>query len=307
MNRIGIELHSMLISDPKQLGDLLHRFTQVGFDVVELEPTPRTLGVIREADGNLDIKALRRISKVLARYDLTYTVHAPSALINIADPDDERSKNALRNSIDFCELVNAEILVLHTGRAKDPNSDCVKRQIIRVLSNYVYYASRRGIRIGLENGWTLDEPLIHLDDLTELVARFNSPHLGITLDLGHAFLAANRLGFDLFAAVDRILPWVIHLHLDDNYGILDEDDPRFGDLMLPPGRGMLPYQQIFNRIAGRYRGIYLLDIKPEWFSVLELRSAYRSLMEMLLHQERLSMVLAGYLRRWFTRPGRRGG
>ncbi|MFQ5793993.1 MAG: sugar phosphate isomerase/epimerase family protein [Candidatus Bipolaricaulia bacterium] len=306
VNRIGINLHDRLISDPRQLSDLLHRLAQIGFDVVE--PSPRALGVIRDADGDLDIKALRRISKVLARYDLTYTVHAPSALINITDPDDERSKNALRSTIDFCEIVNAEILVLHTGRAKDPNSDCVKHQIIRVLSDFVYYASRRGIRIGLENGWNSDEPLIHLDDLAGLVARFNSPHLGITLDLGHAFLAANRLGFDLLAAVNRILPWVIHLHLGDHYGILDEDDPRFGDLGLPPGRGVLPYRQILNlnRIAGRYQGIYLLDIKPEWFSVLELRSAYQNLMEMLLHQKRVNVVLARYLERWLTRPVRRG-
>jgi len=93
--------------------------------------------------------------------------------------------------------------------------------------------------------------------------------VALTLDMAHLFLAANLLGFDYLDAVRTAVPWVKHLHANDNFGRLDQGYEVLterlpfgeGDLHLPPGWGRIPYREALTLLPN-YEGDLILEIKP---------------------------------------------
>jgi sugar phosphate isomerase/epimerase len=85
-------------------------------------------------------------------------------------------------------------------------------------------------------------------------------------------LATHALGDDYLDAISLAAKWVKHLHLNDNFGKLDvgfdkeSDRLPYGeaDLHLPPGWGVIPFVEAFNRLKD-YEGDIILEIKqPYW-------------------------------------------
>ncbi len=111
----------------------------------------------------------------------------------------------------------------------------------------------------------------------EFVRRVDRPNVGLTFDVGHAFLAAHYFGFDYLKAVQAAHPLLIHLHVTDNFGRFDPlrlenftlyrtQRPRDilpvgrGDLHLPVGWGAIPYEETFARLRG-YRGTVITEYR----------------------------------------------
>ena len=82
-------------------------------------------------------------------------------------------------------------------------------------------------------------------DLVAQVTAVDHPNLGLTLDLGHLYLAARYCDFDFLEALREAAPHIRHLHVSDNFGrlggVFDSMPVRIpygeGDLHLPPGWG----------------------------------------------------------------------
>jgi sugar phosphate isomerase/epimerase len=97
--------------------------------------------------------------------------------------------------------------------------------------------------------------LIDPPTVAKLVARVDSPNVGICLDIGHAHIAAGLAGRELVSLVEPALDRVILFHVHDNFGARLEA-PRAGgieplrlDLHLAPGAGSVPWPALSPMLA----------------------------------------------------------
>ena len=235
--------------------------------------------------------------------NLRYSVHAPGRTNLAYRPDPAMEYRVLAACVRFCGAIGAGVLVYHSGlqaldaarvgRMPLPSDDELARGAEReaaALRKLAPIAADSGVTIGMENGdphlWeylVLREQGKPPDDLAKYHARMrtaaiveqaeavNHPNVGITLDLGHLYLAAQALGDDYLPAIAAAAPWVCHLHINDNFGRLDMGVDYEGyrlpygeaDLHLPPGWGAIPLAEAFARLDD-FEGDIILEIKSRY-------------------------------------------
>jgi len=121
---------------------------------------------------------------------------------------------------------------------------------IRLLRRVIDRAKETGIIICLEN---LSETALHLTPVFKAL-----PDLGLTLDLGHAQLLAEKntaIGF-----LDQYPDRIKHLHIHDNRGGNSPSE----DLHLPVGEGVVDFAAIFQKLNEiGYQETITLELKPE--------------------------------------------
>ena len=94
------------------------------------------------------------------------------------------------------------------------------------------------------------------DFLTDIVSAINDPRLRICVDIGHA----NVTGTPPETWLKETAPWLSHLHVHNNNGIINNDAGGANDLHLPPGEGVMDVAKLLN-IAN--------DIDPEITATIE--------------------------------------
>lgn len=78
------------------------------------------------------------------------------------------------------------------------------------------YAHNHGVTIALENMWEFDPTII-----ANLLADVDHPNLKTCLDVGHAHIFSSpEYTFDYW--LYTMEPWLVHMHVNNNNGILDE-------------------------------------------------------------------------------------
>ncbi len=110
---IGINAHSARLGGSLEMleRDLAY-FQRLGFDYVEIP----VHGVDAVLNGRLNLRHVKRVKEVLARFPLKYTVHCPD-LLNLMDAEDfAMHRSVFEASIEFAGEIGAEILVYHSGR-----------------------------------------------------------------------------------------------------------------------------------------------------------------------------------------------
>jgi len=264
----------------------LGSFVEQGFRYVEVP----VHGVGAMAGGKLIMDRVREIRRVLRRFPLGYTVHGPNSL-NLMDLENLAwQKQALRESLVFAAAIESEILAYHSGRylpeeafhlpaGKRAPSHEDREYLLKVereaLLDLAEEARRLGVTIGLENArpYLDGSPYCYAEQLgllVQQVAAVNHPRVGITLDVGHAYLASRFYRFNFLDAVTAAAPYVRHLHLHDNFGrvtaSLENKQAELmaagrGDLHLPIGWGEIPAAEVFDRLGG-YSGVVLHEIRP---------------------------------------------
>lgn len=265
------------------LRPLLERAAEIGFSHVEL--SGKSLGVA--VGGRLLPARLDALRAALDGCPVRLTLHGTNVssaragnLMDVTTPNQRRVAEA---DLALCAAIGAEVLVVHSGSLRDVYGDdealetamAAERDALRALGEA---AGRHGIRIALENVDPVGVYIarraygLRLEQLAEQVARADHPQVGVCLDVGHAFLAANYLGEDFLSAVRGIAPLVAHLHLSDNLGRsqLDADvdlDERLalgdGDLHLLPGWGVIPLRDVFA-IPFPQDPIVVLELRPHF-------------------------------------------
>lgn len=272
----------------------LEYFAGLGFDYAEIP----VHGVGAMAGGRLLPRRVDEVCRLLARFPFRYTVHGPNPL-NLMDLENlSWQKQALRASLEFAAATGAEVLVYHSGRyipeehfhlpgGRRNLSAAAKEQLLRqereALLELAERADRSGVTIAMENARPyLDaSPYCYAEQLSllvEQVAAIDHPRVGITLDTGHAYLAARYYGFDFLAAVARAAPYIRHVHLHDNFGrvsgSLEKKQAELmatgrGDLHLPAGWGEIPVAEVLALLED-YTGVVVHEIRPrylEWAGV----------------------------------------
>lgn len=275
--RIGIDVHSPRIDgNLDRLEQDLAVFERDGFDVVEIP----VHGVDAIIAGKLWERRVKDIQAVLRQFKLAYTVHAPDFL-NLWDIAHIKEQiNVFKSSIRFAGKIGATHLVYHQGRIPElsnggPIGEGKARQKeIEQLKKLGDFAADNGVIICVEN---IPSVFRDVSDLITVVGTVSHSHVRICLDLGHAFLIANEMGFDFLASVQHAKPWVEHIHIHDNFGLHLEGDPKFGyqipyifklpygigDLHLPVGWGKIPFEAVFDTFRD-YQGIWLIELKPRY-------------------------------------------
>ncbi len=274
-----------------------------GFDGIEI--SIHALDVL--INGKLRQSQLDKIRTVTTQFPLIYSVHPPNRL-NFAFPqrwpghpsDLVREKDVFAACLDFCAAIGAKVLVYHSGlialaeaafgTANIPDDEALEQaraQEVAALRELMPLAAERDVIVAMENRdphpWEVATLLKHgfppeqlskyhagmmIPALIRQVEEVNHPNLGLTLDVGHLFLAANVCGFDYYEAIRMAAPYVRHLHGSDNAGRLggipgslsDQMIYGDGDVHLPPGWGELPHSQALAQLRG-YQGLYVIELR----------------------------------------------
>ena len=239
-------------------------FEKLGYDYVEIPVD--AVDVIY--NGRLYRNRMLELKRILDSHQLKYTVHAPNAL-DLRDLENQAVQMDLfKASLDFTAEIGSEIFVYHYGKkSDDPKAEVNLKEKILEIANY---AQNLGIIVCVEN--------IEID-LVENVVRFvenvNHENVAMTLDLGHAYLAANYFGFDFLDSVRMASHLVKHIHVHDNFGRFEEkrlkgyDQYKLipyrrllslgkGDLHLPPGWGKVPLDDALD-ILKDYEGVFMME------------------------------------------------
>jgi sugar phosphate isomerase/epimerase len=289
-----------------QLEEDLTFFQQCGFDGVELSVP----GLDVVSGGRLQSSQVDRVRAIVGRFDLTYTVHAPDQM-NFAFPhggrrggsDAAMDRDVFVASLDLCAAIGARVMVYHSGLIAlqgvaagletlpgDEELEEARQREVESLRALMPLAAERGVVVAMENRdphpWEVatlrrcgvaEEQLVKyhagmsVPSLVAQVEAVDHPNLGLTLDFGHLFLAANQVGFDYLEAIRQAAPHVRHLHSSDNWGRLggavDSLTHRVpfgeGDVHLPPGWGAIPHVEALQQLPD-YEGYYVLEIRPRF-------------------------------------------
>ena len=108
--------------------------------------------------------------------------------------------------------------------------------------------------------------------LARMIREVGHCSVGATLDIGHAYLAARRYGWNLYDGVEAVAPLVRHIHLHDNFGRCSASYERKqyemaamgrGDMHMPIGWGEIPVWPILQLLP-RYSGLVTLELRPRY-------------------------------------------
>jgi sugar phosphate isomerase/epimerase len=183
-------------------------------------PLERALAALEPFTNLVEIQcdahhSLFRHASVLDRFDLRYTIHAPTADGNIAEsfePIRRASINVLRETAEIADAAGAEKLVIHPGFCLDQTGwEASISALYRSIQDLGILQEEFSVRFVMENLGSLD--CCHFQT-PELVRELRGAGLGLTLDVGHANLTGTLDAF-LQEKPD-------HFHLHDNKGISDE-------------------------------------------------------------------------------------
>jgi sugar phosphate isomerase/epimerase len=282
----------------------LARAEAIGYDYAEIS----AYGVNAVINGRLHRSRVERVKAITRQFKLKYTVHGPCDLnLGLGDaPGIE--EQALTAYLEFTSEVESSILVYHSGLiflhepawglTPLPDEATMQRrrqQEVEALQRLARRAQELGVTIAMENrdshlwevaalarhGLAIESlatyhPGLLIPEVNRQIAAVGHPNLGMTLDFGHAYIAARSCGFDFLEAVSQAAPHVRHIHMHDNFGKLDRFNDDQGeklplgqaDLHLPPGWGEIPLREALQRLPD-YRGIITLEIRPRYSDHLD--------------------------------------
>lgn len=232
----------------KDLEEEIRVVSSLGFDFLELAmDAPEGLcALIWERRD--------RISGLLKECSLGLVAHLPT-FVWPADLTPRIRKASLEECLEALNLASylkAHCVVLHPGSFLGLGNlvrDLSTQAALESLDALLEKASSLGLPVGLENMFPKGGWLVTPKDFAPVLRRF--PSLGITLDVGHAFIGGGlqRVREFLSSYSDRIL----HLHLSDNWGERDDH--------LPIGAGKIPFPKVAEALKGcQYKGWATLEV-----------------------------------------------
>lgn len=226
----------------RDLEEEIQALAGLGFDFLELA---------MDAPGGLPENLRRRQGKIVSLLQacgLGLVAHLPT-FVWPADLTPRIRKASLEESLDALELASsmgAYLAVVHPGSffglgalAKD-KSQGLALETLEALS---LRAKALGMALGLENMFPRGGWLVTADDFSPILEGL--PQLGITLDIGHAYIKGG-LG-RILEFIERFSTRIVHLHVSDNWGERDDH--------LPLGAGTVPYPKVVEALRGSgYQG-----------------------------------------------------
>jgi len=305
---------SYLNGSVDRLASCLEHAERLGFDGIELS----LHGLDLIVGGKTHPRQLDRVRRVLEGTELTLSAHAPDRL-NLAfpqripgcEPELQLEQDVFAACLEVCQALGIQVMVYHSGLIglhearlglqPLPDEEALERgraQEVAALRELMPVAEQCGVTVAMENRdphpWEVavlaqaeishkELPRYHAGMLVPALVRqveeVGHPLFGLTLDLGHLYLAANYCRFDYLQAIRQAAPQVRHIHGSDNFGrlggVFDEMHFRIpygdGDVHMPHGWGNLPHAEALAQLLGDeglhealYQALYVMEIRPRF-------------------------------------------
>ena len=227
--------------------------------------------------GKLQPRVVSYVRRILKEHSLMYTAHTGYGLDLRNREDVSMHRAVMVASLEACRELGIDRLNFHyEQRSQDPAAEA---QYMSAMEEACELGWSMGVAVNIEN--------VEVEDIRwalEAVKKLNHPNCGMTLDLGHLWIASRYFGFDYLSAVEACAPYVRHLHINDNHGVFEpmrltnkevydtlDKGYRFafsrGDIHIPPLWGNAPLREalgILNK-AG-YAGIWLCEYYSHLFT-----------------------------------------
>ncbi|UCG36421.1 MAG: sugar phosphate isomerase/epimerase [Candidatus Bathyarchaeota archaeon] len=164
----------------------------------------------------------RRVNKLLEigeKHDISYTLHAPFAAVNIAAPTRSTRRfmiKRLDKSLRFALDLNCELMVfhsgLHTGISRFyPGEDW--KVNIESVREILTLSRKYGVQVVIEN---CPEPYGFILKSWEQFSEFFDEvdeEIGLALDVGHSNISGQTIAF-----IEAFRKRIVHIHCHDNDG-----------------------------------------------------------------------------------------
>jgi sugar phosphate isomerase/epimerase len=242
---LGAATYKYLWTD--SLDGALERIAALGLRCVEVMTAPPHAWV-----ADMDRAACRSLRAACASRKLRLCALNPTFLdLNIASPNPGIRRESVRQIVQtarICHEVGAPVLILSGGRVHPliaPPFDVSLGFVHESLREVVEACERLDVTIGFENGWNLID---RSEQLVVLVRAVESRHLKIAYDVANANVVEDAL-----KGLERVAPYLVHLHLSDSRpGVRAHD---------PIGTGTIDYAAIASALrAMNYRGVSVMEI-----------------------------------------------
>ncbi len=162
-------------------------------------------------------------------------MHGPFLDMSSGSPDPrirEVVQRRFSHAIEIADRLQIPTVVFHANFIASIRNDAYRREWtlaqIEFWGPLAERALRLGITLALENMWEFDPNIIG-----GVLSELHSPSLMACLDVGHASLFSD---VPLRVWLDTLAPYLVHLHLNNNLGQVDEH-LAFDD-------GVLDYHQV---------------------------------------------------------------
>ncbi|MCS7140396.1 MAG: sugar phosphate isomerase/epimerase [Candidatus Nezhaarchaeota archaeon] len=189
---------------------------------------------------------IRELKELRDSYSLQYLVHAPFDGINISTPQlylRECSLKLIKKSMESAHKVESRIVVIHSG-FKSPLDYYKPRTSWNIFLNVLRFVNKVAgsldVYVGVENLPKYSFALIssHKDAVSLLEHMQSLDRIGLTFDVGHS----NTIdGSEVEAFLDHLGNHIIHVHLHDNNGEIDDH--------LPIGFGSIRWEAFTNKVS----------------------------------------------------------
>ncbi|KUK03054.1 MAG: Xylose isomerase domain-containing protein TIM barrel, partial [Thermotoga sp. 50_1627] len=257
---IGINIDTKRLSGSEErLKEELEKFERLGFDCVEIPPAG--LDVI--FTGQIVHGRLNRITQVMKRSSLKFTVHGPD-LVDLSSSRKE-DLQILSATIDFASSIDALTVVYHCAWLGESAEK--KRREIENLKRLCAKLEKTNVCLVVENTRQLIEQTL------QVVTAVNHPQVKLLIDVGHLFLRVKGNEQKFLEQLSLGLSHAFELHVHDNFGkpvnhgkasLSGQIDFAYlyglGDLHLPLGFGKIPFERVFELVRERFEGIIVLEI-----------------------------------------------
>ena len=277
-----LEIHSEAREPFRELDERLQALADTGYTHAEIGTGSWDVYV----GGRVNSQQFAQLLAVLDKHrdHLNYTYHLPDHvnLFDLADRD--MHERLLRSGIEVGKAIGAESMVYHPGwRLKQPAGTSVamfdlmareRETLISLADEVASWGSDIAIETWIDTGYAGYSYAIWPELLATQVETINHPAVGLCLDFGHLYIAARWYGFDFVQGVARLAPLTTHFHVADTMGIKDYDnhqDPALGrgDLHLPLGWGVIPFEEVFSQIDFPKHPVFNVELRERFFPYID--------------------------------------
>lgn len=151
------------------------------------------------------------------------TLHGPFLDMASGSMDEQvnwLSSSRYRHAIHIASELGAELVVLHANFIGALHNVSYRegwhKRNVPFWQSIAEYAGDKGVLVALENMWEFEPSII-----ADILQAVNHPHLRACLDVGHAMVFGDS-GYQTKDWVSRLEPWLVHVHMNNNNGVLDE-------------------------------------------------------------------------------------
>ncbi len=202
---------------------------------------------------------------ILRRIIGPVTLHGPFLDMAAGSPDTRINQvvfQRFQHAIHIASELEVKTIVLHANYIGSLHNEVYRegwhKRNVAFWFPLAEIARENGVTIALENMWEY-EPSI----LADLLREVNHSNLQACIDIGHAYVFGDK-DYDIQHWLDMMEPWLIHIHSNNNNGIIDE---HYG---YDWQQGVLDYNRILRLLHAMNKN---LNVVLEMYHVEDMRDS----------------------------------